>query len=131
MILLDTCILVYDALTPEKLSKRAVDEIAQGRLTGNLACSDISLWEIAMLISKGRIRPNVAPAEFLRLVIAANRLCVLPITPEIAIISANDALFMHNDPADRIIAATALHHKIPLLTSGIMLKKVKGLKMFE
>lgn len=130
MILLDTCILVFDALAPEKLSKRALDEIAKRRLTGNLACSDISLWEIAMLINKARIRPNVAPAEFLRLVIAANRLRVLPITPEIAIISANDALFMHNDPADRIIAATAMHHKMPLLTSDSMLKKVKGLKSF-
>ena len=128
MILLDTCALIFDALTPEKLGKRAVEEITRGRLVGMLACSDISLWEIAMLISKGRLKPDVSAPEFLRLIITANRLRVLPILPEIALISAHDELFEHNDPADRIIAATALHHKLPLLTSDGNLKKVKNLK---
>jgi len=127
-VLLDTCAIVFDALVPEKLSKKAVEEIKKGRLSGTLACSDISLWEIAMLISKGRLKPDAQPTEFLQLVVAANRLTVLPISPEIACLSANDQLFPHNDPADRIIAATAIHHKMPLLTSDRTLKKVKGLK---
>ncbi len=126
--LLDTCAIVFDALAPEKLSKKAIDEIHKGRLSGTLACSDISLWEIAMLIDKGRLKPDAHTTEFLQLVVAANRLTVLPISAGIASLSANDQLFSHNDPADRIIAATAIHHKIPLLTSDRALKKVKGLK---
>lgn len=128
MILLDTCALIFDALTPEKVGKRAAEQITAGRLTGMLACSDISLWEIAMLISKGRLMPDLPAAEFIHLIITANRLRVLPILPEIALISADESLFRHNDPADRIIAATALHYKAPLLTSDANLKKTKHLK---
>jgi hypothetical protein len=39
--------------------------------------------------------------------LAALRLQVLPITPEIALLSSND-LFQPADPADRLIGATAL-----------------------
>jgi PIN domain nuclease of toxin-antitoxin system len=55
MIVLDTCALIFDALQPARLgpaAKRAL-ETADG--AGNLWCSDISWWEIAMLISKGRL----------------------------------------------------------------------------
>jgi PIN domain nuclease of toxin-antitoxin system len=126
--LLDTCAIVFDALVPEKLGEKAKAEIEKGRLVGTLACSDISLWEIAMLIGKGRLKPDAQTTEFLQLVVAANRLQVLPISSEIASLSAQDQLFSHNDPADRIIAATAIYHKMPLLTSDRELKKVKGLK---
>lgn len=128
MLLLDTCAIVFEALAPEKLSKKAGEEIVKGRLGGTLACSDISLWEIAMLISKGRLKPDADTTEFLQLVIAANRLQVLPVSAEIASLSSHEGLFQHNDPADRLIAATAIHHNIPLLTSDRELKKVKGLK---
>lgn len=129
MILLDTCVMIFDALTPEQLSKRAALELNKGRLAGNLACSDISLWEIAMLISKGRVKPAMPTRDFLSDLIAANRLRVLPITPEIAFLACNHAeLLSHGDPADRIIAATAFHHKASLLTSDTILLGLKGLK---
>lgn len=128
MIILDTCAMIFDALSPEQLGKRARTELAKGRLDGCLSCSDISLWEIAMLINKRRLQPAMAPAAFLADVIAANRLRVLPITPEIAILATIDGLFDHNDPADRIIAATAMHHKGLLLTCDQRLRDLKGLK---
>ena len=56
VILLDTHALVFDALAPDTLSRRARQTIDEGDAAGNLACSDISLWEIAMLISKERIK---------------------------------------------------------------------------
>lgn len=128
MILLDTCAIIYDALTPEQLSKRAFAELSKGIVAGNLACSDISLWEIAMLMSKGRVKPAMPPHDFLADVVAANRLRVLPITPEIAFHASYHADFTYGDPADRIIAATALHHKASLLTCDTRLWKIKGLK---
>ena len=84
MILLDTCVMIFDALAPEQLSKPATSELDKGRENGNLACSDISRWEIAMLMKKERIKSDMPPRDFLTDVIAANRLRVLPITPEIA-----------------------------------------------
>jgi PIN domain nuclease of toxin-antitoxin system len=55
MIILDTCILIFDNLTPERLSKVALEVLEIGETMGQLCCSDISLWEIAMLEQKRRI----------------------------------------------------------------------------
>ena len=129
MILLDTCVLVFDALAPERLSAKALHAIEEGEENGSLACCDISLWEIAMLVAKGRLDPGTDTLSFLKLVLASRAIRLLPITPEIAKISAIDALFVHHDPADRIIAATALHYGGPLVTCDQALQAVKGLKI--
>lgn len=129
MIILDTCVMVYDALEPEKLSKMASEKIREGLLTGRLACSDISLWELAMLINRGRLKPDADPLLFIRKSVAANRLKVLPITPEIAILANTCTEFGYGDPADRIIAATAMYHKATLITCDSMLLKIKGLNV--
>ena len=116
MIILDTCALIYDALAPEKLGKRAKKQIITADKTGLLACSDISLWEIGMLIEKKRIEIATSTVEFLDLLLHARNIQVLSITPEIAEISTHYPHFNHFDPADRIIAATTLHHHGKLVT---------------
>ncbi len=128
MILLDTCAIIFAALTPEQMARKAAEEIARGIETKKLACCDISLWEMAMLISKGRLKPAADPLTFISHVITAYNLTVMPITPEIAILSTDERLFSHKDPCDRIIAATALHYKIPLITSDTNLRTLAGLK---
>ena len=128
MLILDTCVLIYDALAPEKLSKRAVAELEKGRMDGDLACSDISLWEIAMLVVRGRIAFEGNVTNLLQDIVLANRLTVLPISPEIAVLSTDDRLFAHKDPADRIIAATAISRKAPLITCDALLQGIRGLK---
>jgi len=127
MILLDTCALIFDALTPERLSPVALQAIDEGEEKGELACSDISLWEIAMLIAKGRLAPGTDTLTFLKLILAARRVRSLPILPEIAKISADEGLFRHHDPADRIIAATALYYRGRLVTCDERLQAVEGL----
>jgi PIN domain nuclease of toxin-antitoxin system len=59
-------------------------------------------------------------------IIKAMYLKVLPITPEIAVISQSE-LFSHKDPADRIIAATAIYYKIPLITADKKLAAIETL----
>ena len=71
MILLDTCALVFDALAPERLSAEALRAIEEGEENGSLACCDISLWEIAMLVAKGRLNPGTDALSFLKLVLAS------------------------------------------------------------
>ncbi|MBJ6751863.1 PIN domain-containing protein [Geomonas anaerohicana] len=53
---------------------------------------------------------------------------VLPITLDIAYHSSHHPGFAHGDPADRIIAATALHHKASLITCDTKLLEMKALK---
>ncbi|WP_298267412.1 type II toxin-antitoxin system VapC family toxin [Geobacter sp.] len=125
MIILDTCALIYDALTPERLSKKAARIIEEEG--GRLACSDISLWEVAMLIAKGRLDPGTDTLSFIRLALAARPIQVIPITPEIAALSATHDGFSHFDPADRLIAATTLQCRGKLVTCDQHLHKVKGL----
>jgi len=124
LIVLDTHVLVFDALAPRRLSARARKAIEAAFAEGEIACSDISLWEIAMLISRQRLDPAMDARQFLEDLIVARAVRVLPITAGIAVLSESD-LFSHGDPADRLIAATALMHQAPLVTSDAALRKVK------
>ena len=112
MLVLDTHVLVHDALNPGQLSSRAK------RLLESmpLACSDISLWEIGMLIAKGRLVVASETEQFLQDVVHAPAISVLPITPRIAAL-AQSKDFLQADPADRIIAATAIAHRSKLLSA--------------
>ena len=114
MIVLDTHALVFDALAPSSLSARARKAIETAFADRELACSDISLWEIAMLIAHGRLDPAMVAARHIR---------VLPISAEIAVLSQSDQ-FAHGDPADRLIAATARLHQAALVTSDAKLRKL-------
>ncbi len=85
---------------------------ALARLPGN-AISCISLWEAACLQHLGRIRLSVSIEEWLES--AAERLQVLPITPRIASAACERGPFQ-GDPADRLIAATALVYGLRIVT---------------
>ena len=124
MIVLDTHALIYDALTPARLSARARKTIALAFAERSLACSDISLWEIAMLIARKRLDPAMDARQFLDDMIAARDVQVLPITTEIAVLSQSD-MFSHGDPADRLIAATARFYRASLITSDAKLRKLR------
>lgn len=119
MLVLDTHVLIHDALTPARLSRRARTMLE----SEDLACSDISLWEVGMLVSKGRLTLAVETEQFLEDLVRARDLRVLPITPKIAAL-AQSKDFLHADPADRIIAATAIAHSAKLLSADAHLKRM-------
>lgn len=128
MIVLDTHVLVFDALDPKRLSRGARDAIERGSTSGTLACSDISLWEIAMLVARGRISSNTDAVQLLDDIVQARSIRVLPISPRIAVLAQSDQ-FEHGDPADRIIAATALAHRATLVSGDARLRKLKTIKV--
>ena len=127
MILLDTCALIFDALTPERLSTAAREALGRGEAEGTLACADISLWEIAMLVRKGRLDPGTDSSSFCRLALNARGVRVLPITPEIALASTELDL-PQGDPADRLIAATAVANGADLMTIDERLRESEAVK---
>jgi PIN domain nuclease of toxin-antitoxin system len=125
----DTHVLLFWAHEPERLTATARQAIEKGRTNGELAIADITLWELALLHERGRL---VLPADvsadlYLKRLLAALRLQVLPITPEIALRSRSD-LFLHGDLADRLIGATALQLGAPLITADAKLRAVPGLE---
>jgi PIN domain nuclease of toxin-antitoxin system len=113
---------------PEKLGQTANIYLEKGIINNTLACSDISLWEIGMIFSKKRLTlPEGSTIEqYLNTMIKALRLTVLPISPKIAEL-AQSAEFSHCDPADRIIAATAIAHNAALITADAKLQKIARL----
>lgn len=122
----DTHILIFWQDDPDQLSKKAAEALETGLWNQTLGCSDISLWEIAMLFKYGRLRQDVSARQYMNDLILVMSLVVLPITADIAVLSQQE-FFFHKDPADRIIAATAMQHKSSLISADKELQKVKNL----
>ena len=117
MILLDTHVIVWAAVQPDKLSDKAKHHITQSKLLGEIYIADISLWEIAMLFHKKRIIIDTTYSDFIQLIKEAFHLQILPITPAIAELSVSLGKEINSDPADRIICATSIIHGAALLTA--------------
>lgn len=122
MFLLDTCAFIYDALSPSHLGNTARRIIAEAEAAGQLLCSDISLWEIAMRVSKKRLDPGTDTPSFLRVALQARAIHVRPISPEIADLSVSFRPTIHRDPVDRIIVAAAVLEHATLITGDASLR---------
>ena len=72
-----------------------------------LRVSVISVWEIAMLVAKGRLQLGLPVSDWVRRALAAPGLLLAELTPEIAVEACNLPGDLHGDPADRMIVATA------------------------
>lgn len=117
MIVLDTCAVLWDALDPVALTEQARDRIRLAERQSRLAVSDITLWEIAMLAHKERIRIEVPVSRFINLFLQSRSAQVLPITPDIAELATRFRTDIGGDPADTLIAATTVVHNARLVTA--------------
>ena len=114
MILLDTHVLVWAVEASPRLSRQAASEIRRARLHGGLAVSAITVWELAFLLTRGRIRAYGSVEASLCLLL--EDVVVRPITPEIAALAAQFPDDYPADPGDRLIGATARAEGLTLVT---------------
>ena len=117
MILLDTCAIVWDALEPTKLPPKAIETINKADQHHALIISDISIWEISMLIKRNRLSIESSASHFMNLYLQARNVSVVQISPEIAELSVNFDESINKDPADRIISATSIIQNARLVTA--------------
>ena len=127
MILADTHVVIWLAGDQGRLSKNAREAIDGARTNGGgLAISSITLWELATLAGRGRIRLDVSVESFLGEVEA--RFTVLPITGRACVRALSLPAAYPKDPADRIIAATALVEGLSLLTADREIRRARALR---
>ena len=79
--------------------------------TNEWSISAIVLWELAKLVQLGRIKLDLDDREVVR---ALSAIQVWPI--DLSIARTSTQLDFSGNPADEIIAATSIVHRIPLLT---------------
>jgi PIN domain nuclease of toxin-antitoxin system len=115
--LLDTHALVWLLTGSDRLganTRRALNDVASAAET---LVSAITPWEIAMLVSKGRLAFDRDVADWLRDALALPGLRVVPLSTEIAVSCTRLPGVLPADPADRIIVATARALDTELVTA--------------
>lgn len=111
--LLDTCTFLWHAQQPAQLSPVAVAAINEAE--SELFVSDVSLWEIALKHSAGKLPLPAAPRLWIPQKLAWHQLQSLTLTHE-AIFRSGELLRVHSDPFDRLLAAQAIEHSLVLLS---------------
>ena len=116
MTLLDTHAWFWLVTGDDQLNGQARAAIERADQTRSLCLSPISLWEIALKHSRGKLETDRPIRPWLHNAIAATAIKLISIDVEIAAACAELPSSFHGDPADRIIAATARHHGMHLVT---------------
>lgn len=122
MIVLDTHAWLWRAAKPELLSTAARDAIEAADMIG---IAPTSCWEVAMLARKGRIELDRSAFVWIQEALFADRVLLLDLTPQIAVLAA-ELEWEHQDPADRIIVATAIVHDSPVVTKDRYMRQFAG-----
>lgn len=117
--LLDTHVVVWALQDSSRLKPRARAVIGLAGW-GELAISDMTLLELAMLIRRKRVLPGMPLEEALRQ--TEEEFTVLPIDWKVAELAVTLDL-PQGDPFDRVIVATALALRIPLISADRAIRK--------
>jgi len=128
VILLDTHALVWWAADAARLSARAKRAIRGALREGHVVASAISLFEIATAIRRGRLVLAVPSEQWLADVRLLPELRFEPVSAEIAEVAGSFDGAVPGDPADRIIAATAIALSLKLITADKRLRRAPRLQ---
>jgi PIN domain nuclease of toxin-antitoxin system len=122
VILVDTHVVAWLAFDQDRISRKARTAIDDARKNADgLAISDITLLELATLATKGRIHLDISLESFLQEV--ESRFVVLPISGRACARAMGLPAKYPKDPADRVIAATALVEGLSLLTADRAIRR--------
>ena len=118
LILLDTHAWVWWLNRDRKLKASAKRSIAEA---DSIGISPVTLYEVANAVRRERLELSLPIERWLTFALATG-VIVLPVEPSIAAL-AGSMDWLHGDPCDRIIVATAMHHDVPLVTADKQISK--------
>ena len=110
----DTCFMLFMSQPGAMISAAAQDALELE--DGVFHVSAISAWEIGMLVAKGRLNLTRPPIDWFDSFLIDREARVLEVTPSILVAASFLPAPMHNDPADRILVATAREHDLTIIT---------------
>ncbi len=117
MILLDTHVAIWLSTDNQKIGNAAYKKVQKALETNSVALSSGTVWDVGYLVKRGRYQlPNgMTVAQWWNGFLAKG---VKEFATDSTILfRALDLDWEENDPVDRIIMATALHHDLELVTA--------------
>jgi PIN domain nuclease of toxin-antitoxin system len=117
-VLLDTHIWLWASLGIRgKISTGTVKAVEEAAIAGGLLVSIISVWEIALLVSRGKVALPAPLDDWMQFALSRPDVRLVGLTrPSLVIDSVNLPGEFHGDPADRFLVATARAHRAKLAT---------------
>ena len=117
MIVLDTSVLIFWTLDPQRLSPKAKQTLEQA---DHILISSISLWEIALKVKRQKLDIPLPFNEYVDRLLRIGNLEILAVDIQTWLDNV-DLPWDHRDPADRTIVALAVRKNCPLITSDEMI----------
>jgi len=127
-LLLDTHIWLWKVGEPDRLKKRVAGAIQDER--NELWLSPISIWELQILVKKGRILLDDNIDAWVSRTLTQTTYREAPLTFEVTL-EVSRMRFSHRDPADHFIAASAKVFDLTLVTADprLLALKTQGISL--
>lgn len=126
MIVLDTHSWLWWVASPDQLSLAARTRIDLEAEQAGIFISSISCWEISLLVRKQRLVLALDVGDWIAKTEVLTCVTFVPVDNRIALRSNALVGDLHNDPADRLIVATALTLGATLITKDARLHDYPG-----
>ena len=124
---LDTHVWFWALTDPAKIPAR-VRKALEDPKNAPHGLSAISVWELAKLVQKGRIRLTIPLSDWIAKALDPAWIEVIPLSPQICVDSTNLPGGFHSDPADELIVASARSAGATLVTADRHLRNYPSVR---
>lgn len=128
---LDTHAWVWWVDRDRRLGPRTIARLDELPADNRPYLCDISLWEVATLVERGRLTFSGPLQAWLEAAAHPRSVRLVPITPAIAAETAALPETFHRDPADRVIVATCRVMHLPLLSKDRLIRRSRLVKAWH